>query len=342
MPRSSSLLLLAAASLTVACGDPSGGQQINVLHNKDGRGTKVATFGNDSVTVEELKQRFAEMSPYSRAGYQTVEKKKEYVEGLARFELLAAEAARRGMLNDPEVVETAKKVMVQRLLQKELEEKPTPVPDSEVAAYYIQHHGDYVKPEMIRLSHIFLAAPKGDAEKRAAQKAKALELLDKARAAPPMDYQSFATLVRQSSEEPRTKPLEGDMRFLSSEELAKQYGLEVAKAAGQLSKVGQLAPDVVETDAGFHVLKLQGRQSELNLSQDQVKTQIQNILIHEQKMKNYQKLLDGLKGSQNYKVDDAALAKVEIDVKAPSVEAKGPTPGFIPPPVSPSGQAPTR
>ncbi|MHB8872099.1 MAG: peptidylprolyl isomerase [Myxococcaceae bacterium] len=324
-------LLLSSVLLLAACNN-SGGTSMNFRHNKDGKGTKVATFGEDSITSEELKARLSEMSPFARARYQTVEQKKEYVDGVARFEMLAAEAQRRGLANDPEVVETAKKVMVQKLLQQELEERPNPVPDAQVAEYYEKHKTDYVKPEMVRLSHLFVGKDKKD---------KAVELLAKAKGLPPMDYQAFSLLVRENSEEPRTKPLDGDMRFLSKDDLSTQYGPEVAKAAEALTQVGTVAPELIETEKGFHIVKLGGRQAALNLTVDQVKTQIQTILIHERKMAHYQALLEGLKKSQAYKVDEALLGKIEVDMKAPAVEAKGPMPGFIPAPM-PAQPMPTR
>ncbi|MFZ5468865.1 MAG: peptidylprolyl isomerase [Myxococcota bacterium] len=320
--------------LLLACQQEKPGHAVvDLRHNRDGRGTPVATFGNDSLTAEELTQRFAEMSPYARARYQTVEEKKEYVDGMARFELLAAEAARRGLANHPEVVEQTKKMMVQVLLKKELEERPLPVPDTAVTEYYQKRKSDYVKPQMIRLSHVFFAAAQGSPRREEGRK-KAQEALAQARALQPLDYQGFTKLVREFSEETRTKPLDGDMRYLSEEELAKEYGAPVAEAAKKLTQTGQVHDEVVETDAGFHVLKLQGRQAALNLTLDQVKPQIQNILIHEQKMAAYQKLLDGLKTSQAYEVHEEALGKVTLDLKAPALEPKGPTPGFAPPPTA--------
>src|SRR5439155_5285847 len=131
------------------------------------------------------------------------------------------------------------------------------------------------------LAHIFVAGPKDDAAKRAKAKARAQEALDKAKALQPMDYQGFAALVREYSEEQRTKPLDGDMRFLSNEELAGQYGEPVRGAAHDLDNIGQVFDKLVETDAGFHVIKLQGKQAALNLTMEQVKPQLQHILVNE-------------------------------------------------------------
>ena len=71
------------------------------------------------------------------------------MEGLLRFELLVKEALSRDLQDDPDVVETAKKVMVQKLIQKELEARSAPPTDAELAAYYESHKSDYVRPERI-------------------------------------------------------------------------------------------------------------------------------------------------------------------------------------------------
>lgn len=323
-------LVLALATLTLtAC--PQQGSGPNFKHNRDGKGTPVATWSGDSITQEELKQRFLEMSPFARARYQTADSRKEYVEGMARFELLSAEALKRGLDKDPEVLETAKKVMVQRLIQEEFEKKGGPkIEDADVAAYYEKHRTDYVKPEMIRLSHLFLAAAK-DSPARAEKKKVAEELQKKAAEAQPMDFQLFGKLVRESSEEPRTKPLDGDMRYLSREELTAQYGAELATASDELKEVGQVS-GVVETDKGFHILKLQGRQQALNLTLDQVKTQLQSRMLYERRTQSFNDYIEKLKKEHRFEVKQDALAGFEVDMKAPTQEAKGPPPGFIPAP----------
>ena len=326
-------LLLSSLSASLLLGCNNGGPAVDFRHNRAGTGTPVATWGNgkDSVTAEELQQRFSEMSPFARARYQTPEQRKEYVEGLARFELLAAEAQKRGLQNDPEVVETAKKVMVQRLIQKEFEEKAgKKLEDAELQAFYEKHKSDYVKPEMLRLSDIFLPAAK-DAPERAAQLEKAKELQAQAAEAPTLDFQVFAKLAREHNQDGRTKPLDGDMRFLSVEELTGQYGTEVATAAQQLKTPGEVS-GVVETDKGFYVLKLQARQAPLDLSLEQVKSTLQSRVLYERKTEAFTAFLEKLKSEQSLEVDEAALGKLQLDLKAPAKEPTGPTPGFIPAP----------
>lgn len=309
------LLLLTFAAVSACKRDRS--DSMNFRHNKDGKGTPVATFGDDSITVEELKQRFAEMSPFIRARYATVEQRKEYVEGLSRLELVAAEAHRRGLQNEPEVVDAAKKMMVQKLIQKELDEKKPPVTDAEIAEYYEKHKSDHVKPETTRLSNIFFAAAKENAAARTQKKKLAEQVLAKAKAKAPADSAGFIALVREYSEDPKTKPLEGDMRFLNGEELKNQYGPEVAAAAASLSKLGDLSP-VIETPQGLYILRFQGRQAAINHGLEQVKTQIQSRIGFDRRTQNFNAFVQRLKESSGYKLNEANLAKVEVDTTPPS------------------------
>lgn len=286
-------------------------------------GTWVARFAGQTVTDAELSQRFAEMNPYARARFQTSEQRRDYVEGIARFELLAQEAVRRGLQNDPEVVEAARRVMVQQLLKKDIDEGAGAVTDAQVAAYYEAHKSDYVKPAMTRLTHIaFRLERRADAER----------VLAEAKALQPLDAAGFGKLARENTDDARTKELDGDLRFLSDEELATQYGPAMAAAAAKLVKVGDLAPELVETEKALHVVKLQGRQLALNLSLDQAKPSIAQLLANETKQERFRALMDKLKREAKFEVNDAALSAMNVDVKAPAVPSAGPTPGFIPAP----------
>lgn len=315
------LLALALAAGLAAC--DRRGQCPDLRHNPTGKGTPVVTFGGDSITAEQLQERLMEMSPQARARYQTLEQRKEYVEGLARFELLAAEAVRRGLQNDPDVVGAAKKVMVQKLIQAEAEEQMKAVSDADLADYYQKHLTDYVRPELIRLGHVFVAA-ESPAEKTR-RRPDAERLLEKARALAPQDLAAFGKLARESSEDPRTRPLGGDLRYLSADELKTQYGPQVAEAAEALRKTGDLS-GLVETDRGFHFLKLQGRQSALELGLEEVKPQLRSRLLYEHRARGQERLLEELKRRASYQVNEQALAELKIDLPAPGQPPGGPSP----------------
>ena len=319
-----SRFIAALSFLALACNDPPGTVKVE-LKRKSPAGKAVATYGSEIITDAEMAQRFAELNPYTRARYQTLEQKREYLDGLVRYELLAREAARRGLQNDPEVVESMKRVMVQRLIKTEIEDKPGTISPEAIKQYYDAHQGDYVKPAMTRLRHVFVKID---------NRAKADEALKRALALAPLDYAAFSLLARETSEEPRTQPIEGDLRFLTDEELGRQYGTELVTAAAELKQIGEVYPKLVETKAGFHILKLEGRQIALNLAMDQVKQSIESTLANDSKMERYRSFLEGLKKGAELKVDESALAGVVVDPRAPMVPS-GSAGGFVPPPAPP-------
>jgi peptidyl-prolyl cis-trans isomerase C len=255
------LRLLSLLSLTlVACerAPAPGRAEVDVRHTRQEGGTPVARWQGDMLTAEALEQRFLEMSPALRERYQTPEAKREYVESVARFELLAHEALARGLQDDPEVLASFKRALVNRLMRQQLEQTPTTVTEAEVAEAYAREKESFSRPAQVRLSHIFLAAPRGDTAQVDAARARAEALMKQVRALPPGDFGAFGKLAREQSEEPRTQLLDGDMRFLSDEALARTYGPEVLEAARGLKESGDVTGPV-QTEQGFHLLKLNGR-----------------------------------------------------------------------------------
>ncbi len=59
-------------------------------------GPAVATGNGITVTADEFKARLDEQSPFIRSRYSTLERKKEFLDNLIRFEVLAKEAERQG------------------------------------------------------------------------------------------------------------------------------------------------------------------------------------------------------------------------------------------------------
>src|SRR3954453_3801640 len=140
-------------------------------------GPVVAKVGNDSITAEDFKKRLDETSPFLRARYNTVERKKEFLESLIRNELLAQEAERQGLDKSPAVREQMKRAMIQELIKKQLDSKlsGSDIPDDELKKCYEAHVEDFVKPERARVFHIFL--PAKDAKERAEAHKKAAALI---------------------------------------------------------------------------------------------------------------------------------------------------------------------
>jgi peptidyl-prolyl cis-trans isomerase C len=182
------------------------------------KGTPVVTFKGGAITLEQLQGYIAQMNPAARTRLETPAQRREYAEGLARFELFVLEARRRGLENDPEVQEAMKRAMVQQLLFKEFDEKAPPVTPEEVSAYYEAHKAEFIQPARARYSHLLVPAPQGSPE-RGVKKKRAQALLEKARKLQPLDFDAFDALITEASGNPSAKTTEADTQLVTAEEL---------------------------------------------------------------------------------------------------------------------------
>jgi peptidyl-prolyl cis-trans isomerase C len=266
----------------------------------------VATVGNATITAAQYKGRLDEQAPFIRARYTTLERKQEFLNGLIQFEVLAQEAQRRGLDKDPEMQEALRKLMVQRMIRQVTEELKPPS-ETEVRQYYEEHHTEFVRPEQVRLSHIFLAAARGDA-RRAQVKAEALALLARARAQPGQG--GFEELARERSDDAASKSMGGDLGPRTAEELARTGGAALAQAAFSLQSPNELGP-LVETEKGFHLLKLKLRQAGLHHSLESVKERIESRLLAERRTQALESLVKQLRERAQVHIDEKVLDGVQ-------------------------------
>ncbi len=283
-------------------------------------GPVVAKGKGISITSDEFKARLDEQSPFIRARYSSLDRKKEFLDNLIRFEVLAKEAERQGLQKDPDVQNTLKKVMVQKLVQKNFQDTAgaANVPEAELQKYYEEHLAEYNRPKRVRVAAVVWNAPQGSPE-RAKKLALAQKALAKLKVEEKKNTLAFAQIVSEYSEDAATKSAAGDLQFKSQEDLAKAHSPEVAEAAFKL-KAGETS-GIVQAPSGLYVLKYTGEQPELSRSFDQVKAQIASKLHREKKTKEFDEWLKGLREKAQIAVDDKALEAVEV--AAPPGQALG-------------------
>ncbi|WP_373046758.1 peptidyl-prolyl cis-trans isomerase [Vulgatibacter sp.] len=334
---SSIAAMVLAASTLLACGgqgQTAGGAAQPAAAKKQGE--VIATVGGDAITVDDFQAKMEEQSPFIRARYTTLERKKEFLDNMVRFEVLAQEAERRGFANDPDVVATMKKVMVQKLMRAEFDENAAAqeIPEAELKAFYDANVNDYVKPERVRVSHIFLAAAKGDATRAKAKSEAARLLADvKGKEAGPIKT-AFAETAKTRSEDTASKAAGGDLLFKTKEELAQAWGESFADAVFGMKTIGEVG-GIVETDKGIHLVKLTGRQNALDRPFESVKSQIQNRLFREKRTKSFEDFVAQLKEKANVQVKDDVLASVEVVPAAEQALGAG-----MQPPAAPAAPMP--
>jgi peptidyl-prolyl cis-trans isomerase C len=264
--------------------------------------TPLAKIDDVTITLGEFQERINRQSPYIRARYTSLEQKKEFLDSLIRFEVLAKEAARRGLDKDPEVVRTMKQVMIQKLMRDELDAKITAdtVVDGEMKAYYDANLAEYVKAEEVRVSAIITK-----------NRAQAQRVANEARGEAGKTNKGFRDLVNKYSQDEDTKLRGGDLRYFDA--ATKELPAPVVKAAFALAQTGDVSPAVDAGNGTFYVLKQTGRRRSMTKSFEDAKPAIRGKLFRDKRLAAQKDFVDRLKGGAKIAIDEANLAKVRID-----------------------------
>jgi peptidyl-prolyl cis-trans isomerase C len=282
------------------------------------RGKELARIDTTVITLGEFEDRILKQSPYIRHRYATRERKKEFLDNMVRFELMAKEAMAKGYDKDPEVQRTMKQVMIQKLIRNDFEKKlkPEDIPEPELTAYYEGHKREYNTPEQVRASHILVKfPPNATAAQKEAAKARATALLSEVKAKA-KDATAFAELAKKHSDDTGSKALGGDVRYFSRTEEGGTMVKEFSDAAFKLAKAGDLS-DLVETKYGYHVIRLADRRAAQTRTFESVKRQIQNRLYREKRTKMFDEFVKGLRAKAQVAINDALLDEVKISATPP-------------------------
>jgi peptidyl-prolyl cis-trans isomerase C len=262
----------------------------------------LAKIDDVTITLGELQERINRQSPYIRARYTSLEQKKEFLDSLIRFEVLAREAARRGLDKDPEVIRTMKQVMIQKLMRDELDAKITAdtVTDADMKAYYEANLADYVKPEEVRVSAIIVK-----------NRAQGDRVANEARGEAGKTNKGFRDLVARYSQDEDSKLRGGDLRYLDA--ASKDVPAPVVKAAFALPNTGDVSTVIDAGNGTWYVLKQTGRRRSSTKSLDDAKPAIRNKLFRDKRLAAQKDFVDHLRTQAKIEVNEANLAKVRID-----------------------------
>lgn len=297
-----SLTILILASLLAACGKREAAPKIEAKYglSEEELRAPVATIGDRVITARDFADHLAEQSPYLRARYENVERRRELLENMVRFELFAIEAERKGYLERPEIRRVENHLLIDALLREEVDAKIQALefPEEELRAYYEANLSDYLQPEQVRASHILLA------DERSAR-----ALLKELRESGPEDIERFREAALERSIDEETKLRYGDLRFFSrvEERMAGELELprELVDAAFSIDEIGGLYPEPVKTDRGYHLIKLTAKRPALQRSFEEVRAIIEARFRRERRREAIRELVDRLR-------DKAA---VEIDIE---------------------------
>jgi len=180
---------------------------------------------------------------------------------------------------------------INRMLADALNEKVTATPE-QISTFYQQNLERFKQPDQVKASHILIAVPQGaDAATKAASRAKAEEVLKQVKAG-----KDFAALAKEHSQDPGSAVNGGDLGYFRQGQMVGPFN-EVAftLAPGTVS-------DLVETQFGFHIIKVIDKKPAQTAPLDQVRDQLKQYLENQNKQRETIAFVAGLR----------AKGKVEI------------------------------
>lgn len=293
------------------------------------RAVVVAKIGDHTVTLGEIEARLAKEPPVVRSQFGSIQKRKEYLTSLVQFELLAAEARRRGLQNDPEVLEAAKQAMVRKFLSDQAVEdvKPEQFTDADLQTYYDANPGLYHKPEQVEVSHILLKD-----QRKAEQVAK--ELRAASDGSPAKLVVAWNDYVARMSEDKDTVPYLGSLGLVSKtppqgatpQELERLARVPAQVIDAALGRETMTVGTPVQSPMGWHVLMVTSRIPAVDRSFAEVKDSIRTRIVKRERDVRRQKLLDSLRAEAQVEVNEDALRL--LPVQAPPT-GKGEQPAGV-------------
>ena len=182
------------------------------------------------------------------------------------------------------------------------------VPEAEVKAYYEQNKARYGTDEQRRASHILITAEGSD---KAAARTKAEQLLGQVKARPG----DFEKLARENSKDPGSAAQGGDLGFFGKGMMVKPFEEAVFKL-----KPGEVS-EIVESDFGFHIIKLtEVRPAEVK-PLEQVRSDIERDLKTQQAQKEFAKAADQFTNLVYEQADSLQPAADALKLKVQKVDA---------------------
>jgi len=240
--------------------------------------------------------------------------RKAFVEKLVKFELLAQEAVRKGYDEDPQFIQDSKQRLGQILLDKDVEAplKAKAPTEEELKHFFEQNKTGLSRPERVRIAAISFAASEADVMARIAKREAARSALAEAKRRA-RDYYGFGEVAHARTEDAATKASNGELPFMTRDELAAHYGEPLAEAAFALRQQGTIHDAVVETPNGFHVVRLLGREEAYEPRFDEVKEQLRQRLVGDARADALRRFLDDLWKRSDVRIDEKALQAAKLD-----------------------------
>lgn len=256
------IMMVAGAAL--GCGQSDNAQQTKAKAAAADSPEAVAKIGERAITMNEIMESIEATNPrYKALIGASPDKLKEYIDGYVNQEVLYLHAEKQGVGNSEEVQKNLatykKRLMIRNLTQTAI---PKQFSDDEIKKYYDEHSDLMVQ---VKVSQLLITANTQNGVTKQMALEKANKAYERASAG-----EDFAKLVRELSDDPRSKRQGGDMGYVGKGRFpANIESVLFSLKEGEVSKP-------IEVQRGYVIVKVTGGIKPIPF--DQVKGKIQTDL----------------------------------------------------------------
>lgn len=215
---------------------------------------------------------------------------KGYKKGFADDKAFAKALGEAGITEAELRKQIGKNLAIQKLIDTKFKGKAQ-VTEQDAKDFYNNNQDKFAQPEMVHARHILITAketePKADKDRK---RAKLVQIKKQLK-----DGADFAELAKQFSDCP-SKERGGDLGFFPRGQMVKPFDQAVFKMMpGDIS-------DIVETEFGYHLIKLEEKKPAKTVSFDEAKAKITAYLTQEKITTNIEAFLAEAKGKATIKI----------------------------------------
>ena len=229
---------------------------------------------------------------------------------------------------------------INKLLESQTKSAAQPT-DADLKKFYDENKERFDVPESVTASHILIATESTNTDAvKAEKKKKAEELRQKL-----VEGADFQAVAKDNSDCP-SKTRGGDLGSFTRGQMVKPF-----EDAAYGQKVGEIGP-VVETQFGYHIIKVTKHEESRSLPFDEVKDRLMKVLESQNKQEVARKFIEGLKAKADIKfpggtpkeyksmMSPISPTPAPTPAPAPVVPAPAPTPAPAPAPTPVPAPAP--
>ncbi len=281
--KKSLVIVLVVAALMAGC-------------NKGNDGKALMKVGKEVITEKDLNNALDQMPDQYKQYYSTDDGKKQLLERIAEQKMLAMEAKNMGLEKTEDFkskMEQAREMALAQVAVKKNIIDGVKATDSEIKAEYEKNKQYYKTEEEVKASHILIKvdASMTDAQKQEAR-AKASDILKQV-----MEGKDFAELAKQNSASPEGAQNGGDLGWFSRERMVKEFS-----DAAFSSEEGKTIPNLVQTQFGYHIIKVTGKRPAGFKPLEEVRKQLEDQLLADKRNKKYESWKEEMK--KKYKTEE--------------------------------------